>query len=71
MNKIYKYLKMRFSAGIASPMMVHDTEEASGGQFIEVKSGDNNTESVPKDGRVIYKFTVKDSGLKRFVSLSG
>jgi len=56
-------LWMEAEAGdIASPMMVHDTEKASGGQFIEVRSGNNNTESPPRDGRVIYKFTVEDAG---------
>jgi len=56
-------LWMEAEAGdIASPMMVHDTEEASGGQFIEVRSGNNNTESAPRDGWVVYEFTVEEAG---------
>ena len=56
-------LWMEAEAGdIASPMMVYDTEETSGGQFIEVRSGNNNTENAPKDGQAIYKFTVENAG---------
>ena len=47
---------------INAPMMVFDTEETSGGQFIEVRSGNNNTENAPKDGQAIYKFTVENAG---------
>jgi PKD repeat protein len=56
-------LWMEAEAGaINAPMMVHDTEVTSGGQFIEVKSGNNNTENAPEDGHAIYKFTVENAG---------
>jgi chitodextrinase len=48
-------LWMEAEAGdINAPMMIHDAEETSGGRFIEVRSGNNNTENAPKDGQAIY-----------------
>ena len=46
---------------IASPMMVHDTKEASGGQYIEVRGGNNNVEYAP-DGLAFYAFNVENAG---------
>ena len=51
------------AGSIASPMKVHDNNDASGGQFIEVLSGNNNTENAPEDGQITYKFTVKNAGI--------
>jgi len=51
------------SGNVNAPMMVHDTEKASGGQYIEVRGGNNNIKNAPEDGRVIYKFTVKNAGI--------
>ena len=57
------FLWMEAEAGdIHAPMLVHDTAECSGGQFIEVRSGNNNTEHAPEDGQVIYQFTVDKAG---------
>ena len=50
------------SGNINTPMMVHDTEKASGGQYIEVRGGNNNIKNAPEDGQVIYKFTVENAG---------
>ncbi len=49
------------AGSIASPMKVHDNNDASGGQFIEVLSGNNNTENAPEDGQITYEFTVKNA----------
>ena len=60
------YLWIEAEAGhIIDPMLVHDTEEASGGQFIEVRSGNNNTEYAPEDGHAVYKFTLENAGTYR------
>ncbi len=57
------FLWMEAEAGnINAPMMVHDTEKASGGQFIEVRGGNNNIKNAPEDGHIIYKFTVENAG---------
>lgn len=47
---------------IHAPMMVHDTEAASGGQYIEVRGGNNNIQNAPDDGHTIYQFSVKKAG---------
>lgn len=46
---------------IKAPMLIHDTEEASGGQYIEVRGGNNNVEYAP-DGLAFYKFNLKNAG---------
>ncbi len=46
---------------IKAPMLIHETEKASGGQFIEVRGGNNNVESAPP-GLAFYKFNVKNDG---------
>ena len=51
------------SGNINAPMMVHDSEKASGGQFIEVRGGNNNIKNAPEDGQVVYKFSVKNAGI--------
>ena len=57
------FLWMEAEAGdMHAPMLIHDAQETSGGQFIEVRSGNNNTERAPEDGRVVYRFTVKYAG---------
>ena len=48
---------------INDPMMVYEREAASGGQFIEVKSGINSFKNPPKDGQAIYKFNVENTGI--------
>lgn len=50
------------AGNIESPMKVWYKEDASGGQFIEVLSGNNNTENAPDDGHITYKFTVAKAG---------
>ena len=56
-------LWMEAEAGeINDPMMVHDTEETSGGQFIEVRGGNNNIQNAPEDGLAFYKFNVENDG---------
>lgn len=50
------------AGGIDSPMKVFENNDASGGQFIEVVSGNNNTECAPKDGHIVCHFTVNDRG---------
>ena len=57
------FLWMESEAGnINAPMMVHETEGASGGQYIEVRSGNNNIINAPEDGQAIYKFTLEYAG---------
>lgn len=48
---------------INDPMMVYERNAASGGQFIEVKSGIKSFNSPPPDGQVIYKFNVVNAGI--------
>ena len=53
-------LWMEAEAGnINLPMKVFDNIEASGGQYIKVIGGNNNTEKAPEDGHITYKFTIK------------
>jgi len=47
------------SGSISPPMKVWYDEKASGGQFIEVLSGNNNTKSAPQDGHITYNFTIQ------------
>ena len=47
---------------ITSPMNVFDDNDASGGQFIEVVSGNNNTTNAPADGHISYQFTIESAG---------
>ena len=51
------------AGNIDYPMKVWDRNDASGGQFIEVQSGNNNTENAPEDGHITYKFTIKKAGI--------
>jgi len=46
---------------INTPMLIHDTEKASGGQYIEVRGGNNNVEYAP-DGLAFYKFNIEKPG---------
>ena len=58
------FLWIEAEAGnINAPMMIHDTERASGGQYIEVRGGNNNIKNAPDDGRIIYNFTVEEAGI--------
>ncbi|MBL7113466.1 MAG: PKD domain-containing protein [Bacteroidales bacterium] len=50
------------AGSIHTPMMVHDTEAASGGQYIEVRGGNNNIKNAPSDGHTIYQFSVEKAG---------
>jgi len=43
-------------------MLVHDTDVTSGGQFIEVRSGNNSPGNVPEDGYAVYQFSVDKAG---------
>jgi PKD repeat protein len=57
------FLWIEAEAGaIKVPMLVHDTEEASGGQYIEVRGGNNNIEYAP-EGLASYRFNVRKSGV--------
>jgi len=49
------------AGSIDTPMIVHDSNGASGGQYIEVRSGNNNIEVAP-DGLAYYKFNIKNAG---------
>jgi len=60
-DKVFLWMEAE-SGNINAPMMVHDTERASGGQYIEVRGGNNNIKNAPKDGQAIYKFTVEKAG---------
>ncbi len=51
------------AGNIIDPMLIHDTEKASGGQFIEVRGGNNNVENAPNDGLAFYKFTIENAGV--------
>ena len=56
------FLWIEAEAGeIKAPMLIHETEKASGGQYIEVRGGNNNVENAP-DGLAFYKFNVKNAG---------
>ncbi len=58
-----KFLWIEAEAGeISAPMMVHAVGEASGGQYIEVRGGNNNINSAPADGHTIYTFNISDAG---------
>jgi len=58
------FLWIEAEAGkIIDPMLVHDTEKASGGQFIEVRGGNNNIQNPPNDGLAFYKFNVEKAGI--------
>lgn len=48
---------------IHEPMMVHEAEAASGGQYIEVRGGNNNIQNAPSDGHTIYRFSLKEAGI--------
>lgn len=57
------YLWIEAEAGkIIDPMLIHDTEKASGGQFIEVRGGNNDIENPPNDGLAFYNFNIKNAG---------
>ncbi|MFQ5823569.1 MAG: PKD domain-containing protein [bacterium] len=50
------------SGSITLPVKVHDDENASGGQFIEVMQGYNSTEIAPSAGHITYEFIVRKPG---------
>ncbi|MBO8130163.1 MAG: PKD domain-containing protein [Candidatus Marinimicrobia bacterium] len=57
------YIWIETEAGnINQPMLIHYNEKASGGQYIEVKEGNNNIINPPKDGRFTYRFRVNNAG---------
>ena len=60
-DKVFLWIEAE-AGDVNAPMMVHDTEGTSGGQFIEVRSGNNKTDIAPKDGHTIYQFTVGNAG---------
>ncbi|MBD3290024.1 hypothetical protein GF337_14545, partial [candidate division KSB1 bacterium] len=51
------------SGSIDSPMKVWDDENASGGQYIEVISGNYSEDNPPDDGFATYNFTIKKPGI--------
>ena len=51
------------AGNIKPPMKVWYNEKASGGQFIEVISGNNNTKSAPVDGHITYNFNIQTPGI--------
>jgi PKD repeat protein len=59
-SKVFLWIEAE-AGEIDAPMLVHDTEKASGGQYIEVRSGNNNVEYAP-DGLAFYKFNLKNAG---------
>ena len=48
---------------IHAPMRIWSDNDASGGQYIEVQSGNNNLNFAPKDGRIMYHFNLKQAGI--------
>ena len=50
------------SGSLTSPMQVRSDGAASGGQYIEVASGNNSTGSVPSNGHATYSFSVPSTG---------
>lgn len=48
---------------IDAPMKIFERNDASGGQFVEVISGNNNMESAPDDGYLTYKFDIETAGI--------
>lgn len=59
-DKVFLWIEAEAGA-ISDPMLVHDIEDASGGQYIEVRGGNNNIEIAP-DGLAFYKFNLKNAG---------
>jgi PKD repeat protein len=59
-DKVFLWIEAE-AGEINSPMLVHDTEKASGGQYIEVRGGNNNVEYAP-DGLAFYKFNIEKPG---------
>ena len=59
-NKVFLWIEAE-AGEINAPMLVHDTEKASGGQYIEVISVNNNVEYAP-DGLAFYKFNIDFHG---------
>ena len=47
-DKVFLWIEAE-AGNIIDPMLIHDTEKASGGQFIEVRGGNNNVENAPND----------------------
>ena len=47
---------------IHAPMKVFDRRDASGGQYIEVSTGNYSVHSAPDDGQTVYRFTVAEAG---------
>jgi len=60
LNKDFLWIEAE-AGDIKAPMLIHETEKASGGQYIEVRGGNNNIETAP-DGLAFYKFNVKNAG---------
>jgi len=61
-DKVFLWIEAE-AGEILAPMMVHDTKKASGGQFIEVRGGNNNVENAPNDGLAFYKFNIEKAGI--------
>ena len=60
-DKVFLWIEAE-AGNINKPMMMHDAGEASGGQYIEVRGGNNNINNAPDDGQAIYKFIVENAG---------
>ncbi|NQT24807.1 PKD domain-containing protein [candidate division KSB1 bacterium] len=60
-DKVFLWIEAE-AGDLIDPMLVHDTEKASGGQFIEVRGGNNNVENAPNDGLAFYKFNLENAG---------
>jgi chitodextrinase len=61
-NGVVKLWVEAEAGSINTPMLVHDSNDASGGQYIEVRDGNNNIEVAP-DGLAFYKFNLKNAGI--------
>jgi PKD repeat protein len=48
---------------IHAPMEIFDRGDASGGQYIEVSSGNYSVNSAPDDGHAVYKFTIAEADI--------
>jgi hypothetical protein len=59
----HAYLWIEAERGdIHAPMKVFDKGDASGGQYIEVSTGNYSIHSAPDDGQAVYRFTVAEAG---------
>lgn len=64
-KKTEKFVKLWIEAengNLSSPMKVWDRNDASGGQYIEIQTGNYSEKHPPKDGHATYTFKVKKAG---------